>query len=214
MSDDRPRYLVRKQQLSVRVESLPVTQMPASTTGRDSTAAFFYMGMLSILPTVGFSVYYGIVPLAALLILPRAIYAACHLASRRYAAYEDTPPAQAAFVQSCLVWLGLLCSWPATIAFDVANTIIWQLVSGAFIAVVGPGVANQWFDLPRQIYVPVQPGPPAPQQQQPRVISGASIDDYDEVYAEQQAHMRNANNAAEQSYVYDDSWLDDEEQDS
>lgn len=208
MSDNNNR-LEKKHPIAIRQETVPVAHVPAPTTSRDSTSAFFYMGLFSVLPTVAFITYYGVLPLAALLVIPRAIYTACHLSSRRYAAYEDTPPAQAAFVQSCLVWLGLACSWPAAIAFDVADTIIWQLLSGGFIAVVGPGVANQWFDLPRQIYVPIQAGPPVPQQQRPHVISGAELNDYDEVYAEQQSYLDGKGD----DYLNDKSWLYDEDDD-
>lgn len=186
MDDDRELIVVGQ---SRRGELAPagLTRLAAPDTGRTAMRALFYVGLFGLAPAAGFYLYFGLFPYAAAIVLPRVAYTAARISAARHAAFEDTPPAVAALVLSGLVWAALAGAFPGIWAFDYAVTVVWQLIWGGFLVVLGPGTVLEWADLPRQIYFPRQPPPTHATEESRPVVRGQEVFTTATIRAERQA---------------------------
>lgn len=165
--------------------------LPPSNVGRSVGRTLGYVTLFAGLPTLLFAVHYGITPLAPLIVLPRAAMSACWLASRRDPAYEDTSPALAAFVLSSPVWIAIAATFPALFAFDIASTVVWQLIGGGFLMALAPGIVTDLADLPRRILFERQIAPTGGTQTANRgVIRGQEVLTTEQVLAEREQHLQ------------------------
>lgn len=177
-------------------------RLPPSDAARSGFRAAAYVAVLGAMPAVLFGLHYQVYPVAALIVLPRAITSAASTAARRWPTHRDVPPAVVGAIMSAVVWVAIACSLPALFARDPAQTILVQIVLGIVLTACGPGFALEWAGLPEQVYYPVQSPPPHALPSAKNPLRGSRLSDPDDVSAAQAAdyarhHARSGFESAE-----------------